>query len=128
MPDAAIVCQQVAEVLGHIEAGGLLPPLVVLQALARNPALKLDVVREYMARALGAEAAAADEDCAAVARYQAETAGMRAEVAELRTQVPAPRMDPTDGNKGVLTSCVGSAPACPYRARRLSWVVSRPSC
>ena len=82
-------CQQVAEVLGHIEAGGLLPPLVVLQALARNPALKLAVVREYMARALGAEAAAADEDRAAVARYQAETAGMRAEVTELRTQVPA---------------------------------------
>ncbi len=82
------VCSpQVAEVLGHIEAGGLLPPLVVLQVLARNPALKLAVVRDYMARALSAEAAATDEDRAAVARYQAETAGMRAEVAELRTQV-----------------------------------------
>jgi hypothetical protein len=73
-------------VLGHIEAGGLLPPLVVLQALAANPALKLAVVAGYMGRALGAEAAAADEDRAAVARFQAETAGMRAEVAELRTQ------------------------------------------
>ncbi len=86
---------QVAEVLGHIEAGGLLPPLVVLQALAANPALKLAVVAGYMGRALGAEAAAADEDRAAVARFQAETAGMRAEVAELRTQARGRTRAPT---------------------------------
>lgn len=35
------------EVLAHIEAGGLLPPLVVLQALAANPALKLSVVKVH---------------------------------------------------------------------------------
>jgi hypothetical protein len=37
----------VREVLAHIEAGGLLPPLVVLQALAANPALKLSVVKVH---------------------------------------------------------------------------------
>lgn len=31
----------IAEVLSHVEAGGLLPPLVVLQTLAKNPSLKV---------------------------------------------------------------------------------------
>ncbi len=51
MPD------QVREVLAHIEAGALLPPLVVLQTLAVNPHLNLAVVKGYMARTLSAEGA-----------------------------------------------------------------------
>ena len=78
---------QVKEVLGHIEEGGLLPPLVVLQTLAANPRLKLSVVKSYMARQLAAESSSIEADRAAIARYQAETAGMRAEVTELRTKV-----------------------------------------
>jgi hypothetical protein len=31
----------ISEVLSHIEAGGLLPPLVVLQTLAKNKQLKV---------------------------------------------------------------------------------------
>ena len=43
--------------LAHIEAGALLPPLVVLQTLAANPHLNLAVVKGYMARTLSAEGA-----------------------------------------------------------------------
>lgn len=80
---------QVTEVLAHIEAGALLPPLVVLQALAANPALKLSVVKGYARRTLAAEAAAVDEDRKVIARFQAETAAMRAEIDELKTKVRA---------------------------------------
>ena len=48
---------QVREVLSHIEASALLPPLVVLQTLAANPHLTLSVVKGYMARTLSAEGA-----------------------------------------------------------------------
>jgi hypothetical protein len=38
-------CHQIAEVISHIEEGNLLPPLVVLQTLAKNPQLKVGVAR-----------------------------------------------------------------------------------
>ena len=82
---------QVREVLAHIEAGALLPPLVVLQALAANPQLKLAVVKDYAARALAVEGAAVEEDRKAIARFEEETASMRAEIAELKTKV-GPRL------------------------------------
>ena len=72
--------------LAHIEAGALLPPLVVLQALARNPQLKLAVVKDYAARTLAAEGAAVEGDRKAIARFEEETAAMRAEAAELKTK------------------------------------------
>ena len=77
---------QVREVLAHIEAGALLPPLVVLQALARNPQLKLAVVKDYAARTLAAEGAAVEGDRKAIARFEEETAAMRAEAVELKTK------------------------------------------
>lgn len=79
--------QQVREVLAHIEAGQLLPPLMLLQSLARNPHLRLSVVKDYMARQLSADSAAIEEDHAAIAKFEAESAQMRAEVAELRSKV-----------------------------------------
>ncbi|CAL5228225.1 g11315 [Coccomyxa viridis] len=78
---------QVREVLAHIEAGALLPPLVVLQTLAKNPQLKLSVVKDYAARTLSAEGAAVEEDRKAISRFQEETASMRAEITELKTKV-----------------------------------------
>ncbi len=73
--------------LAHIEAGALLPPLVVLQTLAKNPQLKLSVVKDYAARTLSAEGAAVEEDRKAISRFQEETASMRAEITELKTKV-----------------------------------------
>ncbi|KAL3155173.1 hypothetical protein ABBQ32_013114 [Trebouxia sp. C0010 RCD-2024] len=78
--------EQVGAVLHHIEAGNLLPPLVVLAILAKNPTLQLRVVKNYIARQLSAESAHIQEDRAQIAKYQQETAQMRAEVKELRTQ------------------------------------------
>lgn len=46
---------QVQEVVSRVEAGGLLPPLVVLQSLGRNPSLRLDLVKDYITRQLQAE-------------------------------------------------------------------------
>lgn len=40
------------EVLGYVEAGNMLPPMVVLQALAKNPHLTLAVVKGYIERQL----------------------------------------------------------------------------
>ena len=78
---------QVGAVLHHIETGNLLPPLVVLAILAKNPTLQLRVVKDYIARQLSAESAHIQEDRAQIAKYQQETAQMRAEVKELRTRV-----------------------------------------
>lgn len=78
-----VTAAEVEEVLQHIEAGSLLPPLQVLQALARNPKLQLGTVRSFLERALSADSAAIEEDRAQVARYRDETAAMRAELEEL---------------------------------------------
>ena len=43
---------QVQEVLAYIEERSLLPPMVVLQALAKNPHLTLAVVKGYIERQL----------------------------------------------------------------------------
>ena len=39
----------------RIEAGGLLPPLVVPQSLGANPGLRLELVKGYVTRQLQAE-------------------------------------------------------------------------
>jgi hypothetical protein len=102
---------QVKEVLAHIEAGSLLPPLVVLQALAQNPQLKLSVVKAYVARTLAAEGAVVDEDRKLIARFQDETAAMRAEIQELKTKVHG---------RSSATPCTNDmAPGC----RLCSWDV-----
>ena len=43
---------QVQEVLAYVEERNLLPPMVVLQALAKNPHLTLAVVKGYIERQL----------------------------------------------------------------------------
>ncbi len=78
---------QVQEMLGHIEKGNLLPPMVVLQTLARNPHLKLAVVKEYMSRQLKAESSHIEEDRRQIAKYKKEAAEARKEAEELTTKV-----------------------------------------
>ena len=53
---------QIQEVLGHREAGNLLPPLLILQILATNLRLKLILVKEYMTCQLKQESAGIEED------------------------------------------------------------------
>ncbi|CAM6101360.1 unnamed protein product [Calypogeia fissa] len=77
--------KEVKEVLVHIERENLMPPLIVLQKLAKNPTLKLSVVKDYIARQIEQETRHIEEDRRAIDKYQEETAAMRAEVHELRT-------------------------------------------
>eukprot|EP00873_Tetraselmis_striata_P041163 jgi/Tetstr1/461427/TSEL_006537.t2 len=77
---------QLKEVLEHIEAGSLLPPLVVLQTLAKNPELKMGMVKDYIGRQLATSNASIQTDRDSIAKYQAETAKMRAEVKELQSK------------------------------------------
>lgn len=73
--------------MGHIESGNLLPPLVILQILAKNPNLKLSLVKNYMARQLKAENASIEEDQCQIAKYEKETKAMRDEIHDLKTKV-----------------------------------------
>lgn len=70
---------QVREALAHIERGRLLPPLVVLQQLAKNPRLPLSVAKDFISRSLAEEQRATEEDRAAISRYVEETAAMKSE-------------------------------------------------
>ena len=46
---------QVQELLARIEAGGILPPLVVLQVLSKSPTFRLSLVKDYVTRQLQAD-------------------------------------------------------------------------
>lgn len=72
--------------LSFIEEWAVLPPLVVLQTLAKNPRLKVSLIKDYIGRQLQGDMAEVARDREQVARLQAETKAMRAEVERLRTQ------------------------------------------
>ena len=46
---------QVQELLSYIEDGAILPPLVVLQSLSKNPGFRLSLVKDYVTRQLQAD-------------------------------------------------------------------------
>ena len=60
------------ELLARIESDGVMPPLVVLQVLARNPHLRLELARDYVIRALQAENRAISADLEEVERLKEE--------------------------------------------------------
>ncbi|XP_068634099.1 vacuolar protein-sorting-associated protein 11 homolog [Aristolochia californica] len=76
--------KEVKEVLSYIERDDILPPIIVLQTLAKNPCLTLSVVKDYIARKLEQESKLIDEDRKAIEKYQEETSAMRNEVQDLR--------------------------------------------
>ena len=50
-PEAFVLpLTQALQVVDHIEAGNILPPVVVLQTLSRNPAITMGHVRGYISR------------------------------------------------------------------------------
>ena len=77
---------QITEVLSHIEKRNLLPPLMVIDALARNSTATLQVVKDYLIRGLINEDQAISEDERRIRQYREETARMRAEIAELKSK------------------------------------------
>jgi hypothetical protein len=77
--------KEVKEVLSYIERDDILPPIIVLQTLSRNPCLTLSVIKDYIARKLEQESKLIEEDRGAIDKYQEETLAMRKETQDLRT-------------------------------------------
>uniref|UniRef100_A0A5B7BMH6 Vacuolar protein sorting-associated protein 11 homolog n=1 Tax=Davidia involucrata TaxID=16924 RepID=A0A5B7BMH6_DAVIN len=77
--------KEVKEVLTYIERDDILPPIIVLQTLSRNPCLTLSVIKDYIARKLEQESKLIEEDRRAIENYQEETLAMRKEIQDLRT-------------------------------------------
>ncbi|KAL1224909.1 putative vacuolar protein-sorting-associated protein 11 [Cardamine amara subsp. amara] len=77
--------KEVKEVLTYIERDDILPPIIVLQTLAKNPCLTLSVIKDYIARKLEQESKIIEEDRRAVEKYQETTKIMRKEIEDLRT-------------------------------------------
>lgn len=62
--------KEVKEVLTYIERDDILPPIIVLQTLSRNPCLTLSVIKDYIARKLEQESKLIEEDRRAIDKYQ----------------------------------------------------------
>ncbi|KAK7386185.1 hypothetical protein VNO78_26221 [Psophocarpus tetragonolobus] len=77
--------KEVKEVLTYIERDDILPPIIVLQTLSRNPCLSLSVIKDYIARKLERESKMIEEDRQAIEKYQEDTLAMRKEIQDLRT-------------------------------------------
>ncbi|XP_058725164.1 vacuolar protein-sorting-associated protein 11 homolog [Vicia villosa] len=77
--------KEVKEVLNYIERDDILPPIIVLQTLSKNPCLTLSVIKDYIARKLEQESKMIEEDRQAIDKYQEDTQTMRKEIQDLRT-------------------------------------------
>ena len=62
--------KEIKEVLNYIEKDDILPPIVVLQILARNQRLTLSVVKDYIARKLEQESKLIEDDRESILKYQ----------------------------------------------------------
>ncbi|KAL5701144.1 Vacuolar protein sorting-associated protein 11 [Ranunculus cassubicifolius] len=76
---------EVKEVLTYIEKDDILPPIIVIQTLSRNPCLTLSVVKDYIARKLDQESKFIEDDRTSIDKYQEETGLMKKEIQDLRT-------------------------------------------
>jgi vacuolar protein sorting-associated protein 11 len=83
--DANAVKQHIAQVLGYIDRGDLLPPLLVIEILAQNSAVTLESIREYITRRLQQENQLIADDQRQIEQYSTHTEKMRAEITQLRT-------------------------------------------
>ncbi|KNC99120.1 tethering complex subunit PEP5 [Spizellomyces punctatus DAOM BR117] len=77
--------EDLLEVLDNIDRRNLLPPLQVIQVLARNSAVTIEMVRDYIVRRVEAEKKAIDESQKLIASYREETERMRGQIEELKT-------------------------------------------
>lgn len=64
--------REVKEVLTYVERDDILPPILVLQTLSRNPCLTLSVIKDYIARKLEQESKMIEEDRIAIEKYQVD--------------------------------------------------------
>lgn len=62
--------KEVKEVLIYIERDDVLPPIVILQTLSKNPCLTISVVKDYIARKLEQESRLIEDDRKFIEKYQ----------------------------------------------------------
>ncbi|XP_072981582.1 vacuolar protein-sorting-associated protein 11 homolog [Typha angustifolia] len=77
--------KEVKEVLTYVERDDILPPIVVLQTLSKNPCLTLSVVKDYIARKLEQESKLIEDDRRSIEKDQEETNVMKKEIEDLKT-------------------------------------------
>ncbi|KAL4418990.1 hypothetical protein ABPG77_004463 [Micractinium sp. CCAP 211/92] len=78
---------EVQDLLARIEASGILPPLVVLQVLAKGPAFKLSLVKDYVTRQLQA-------DNRSIRADQEEAERLKDEIEKTRQQLERLQSEP----------------------------------
>ncbi|TPX36028.1 hypothetical protein SmJEL517_g01773 [Synchytrium microbalum] len=81
--DAATALTQV---LDQIDRRNLLPPLGVVQVLARNSSVTLGMVRDYLIKRIENEKRSIDEDQKVIRGYKEETDRMRAQIDEFKNK------------------------------------------
>ena len=77
---------QIKEVLEHIEREEVLPPLVVLHTLSKNPRLKLKIVKEYIAKQIARDSRSIQQDRSEISRLQEESDALKKRIHELKTE------------------------------------------
>ena len=77
---------QIKEVLAHIDRRNLLPPLMVVDALARNSTATLAVVKDYITRRLSHENQNIAEDERLIRQYRQDTKRMQGEIETLKSE------------------------------------------
>ena len=64
----------------------MLPPLVVLHTLSKNPTLKLKIVKEYITKQIARDSRSIDKDRSEIERLQQESAALKKRIHELKTE------------------------------------------
>ncbi|CAK8684034.1 unnamed protein product [Clavelina lepadiformis] len=77
--------QYITQVLTHIDKHDLLPPLLVIQLLSRNPSATLAVVKDYILRRIRQETEEINKYEQSIAGYREETEKMKTNIHELKT-------------------------------------------
>mmetsp|Transcript_3507 Transcript_3507/g.9503 ORF Transcript_3507/g.9503 Transcript_3507/m.9503 type:complete len:1008 (+) Transcript_3507:108-3131(+) len=83
--DPASCQEELAEVLSNIDRRNLMPPLMVIDVLSRQPNITLSVIQEYISRRLQQQNQWIQEDEKQIKTYMEETEKMRQEINELKT-------------------------------------------
>ncbi|KAI8826715.1 uncharacterized protein EV422DRAFT_511151 [Fimicolochytrium jonesii] len=77
---------ELLEVLDTIDRKSLLPPLQVIQVLARNPSVTIGMVKDYIIRRVESERKAIEESQNLITSYREETRQMKEQIDEIRTK------------------------------------------
>jgi len=78
--------QEVQEVLHHIDRNQILPALLVIEMLAKNPVLSLSTIRPYILGQLGSSQKMIDDHNNAISHLKIDTDKMKSEIKELRSR------------------------------------------